>query len=571
MRTESRNIMKKEKLFGVLAIILIIIFSISISPRQLQNDTFYTVTIGKLIAEDGIDGIDHFSWHDGLPYTYPHWLYDLGMYFIYNLGSWDGIYISTCVFAAILGIGIYITNSRLTKNEILSFIVTIAVMYLLKGYIAARAQLVTFILFILLVYNIERFLQNKKVKNVLAILAIQTLIANLHVAVWPFTFVLYLPYIGEYLIAELIEATLYKKIQIASLKSKIKKINIKLEKKELDSKKIEKLKNKLIKLNEELQQKKERVDKIKAKRQEKEGKSYKVIISKNKNARWLILIMVITILTGLLTPLGTTPYTYTYLTIKGNTVNNINEHLPLTLINNTPMICTIIIILALLTFSDLKIKLADLFMLGGLCFLMFSSRRQQSMFVLIGSISFTRMVTNFIERHTGYPIKDMIKKYFNKFIAFILIAIVLSLSLHFYKEIKDNDYINKKTYPIEASEWILNNLDVQNIRLYNEYNYGSYLLYKGIPVFIDSRADLYAPEFNTPTEDKSDGEDIFMDFINSSNISSYYGDIFKKYNITHVIVYKNSKINMLIQKADSEKYREIYSDDYFVIYEIIRY
>ena len=62
-----------------------------------------------------------------------------------------------------------------------------------------------------------------------------------------------------------------------------------------------------------------------------------------------------------------------------------------------------------------------------------------------------------------------------------------------------------------------------------------------------------------------------MDFINSSNISSYYGDIFKKYNITHVIVYKNSKINMLIQKADSEKYREIYSDDYFVIYEIIRY
>lgn len=34
------------------------------------------------------------------------------------------------------------------------------------------------------------------------------------------------------------------------------------------------------------------------------------------------------------------------------------------------------------------------------------------------------------------------------------------------------------------------------MKLFNEYNYGSYLLYKGVPVFIDSRADLYAPEFN---------------------------------------------------------------------------
>ena len=62
-----------------------------------------------------------------------------------------------------------------------------------------------------------------------------------------------------------------------------------------------------------------------------------------------------------------------------------------------------------------------------------------------------------------------------------------------------------------------------------------------------------------------------MDFINTSNISTYYGDTFKKHKITHVILYKNSKINMLITKTDSEKYKELYSDDNFVIYEIIKY
>ena len=139
----------KIKFFGLIAIILIIIFAFSITPKQVQNDVFYTVTIGNLIQENGIDGVDHFSWHENLPYTYPHWLYDVGMSFIYNLGGFNAIYISTCIFSCILGICIYFVNSKITKNKLISFAVTIAVLYLIKGYITARAQLVTFILFIL--------------------------------------------------------------------------------------------------------------------------------------------------------------------------------------------------------------------------------------------------------------------------------------------------------------------------------------------------------------------------------------------------------------------------------------
>ena len=93
----------KKIVFGLMAIILIVIFAFSITPRQLQNDIFYTIKIGDLIQKNGIDGIDHFSWHEGLPYTYPHWLYDVGMSFLYNLGGFNAIYISTCVFSCVLG------------------------------------------------------------------------------------------------------------------------------------------------------------------------------------------------------------------------------------------------------------------------------------------------------------------------------------------------------------------------------------------------------------------------------------------------------------------------------------
>ena len=558
----------KEKIFWVLAIILIVLFAISISPKSLQNDTFYTVTIGKLISENGIDGQDHFSWHEGLPYEYPHWLYDLGMYKIFELGGWDAIYISTCIFAAILGICIFISNSRLTKNSILSFFVTIAVLYLMKSYIAARAQLVTFILFIIFLYNIERFLQNRKIINAVMLLLIQTIIANLHVAVWPFTFVLYLPYVAEYLIACLIEIVLYKKVPIFVIKDKIRDIKRKIAKPNIDKAKLEILKNKLQILENKLEDKKIKAERIKEKREQELKNAYKITITKNNNAKWLILVMIVSIATGLLTPLGKTPYTYTYLTMIGNTVKNINEHLPLTLTKNVEMMSTLVVLLTLLIFTKAKVKLSDLFMLGGLTYLMFSSRRQQSMFVLIGSVAFTRTVTNWLIANFNYSNEQFAKKWINTFTMFVVSAILLSFSANLYNKVKNDKYINESTYPVQASEWILENLDVKNIKLFNEYNYGSYLLYKGIPVFIDSRADLYAPEFNTKTGNKVDGNDIFIDFINESSISVYYGDIFKQYDVTHVILYKGSKVNMLIQKADSEKYKEIYSDNSFVIYEV---
>ena len=61
-----------------------------------------------------------------------------------------------------------------------------------------------------------------------------------------------------------------------------------------------------------------------------------------------------------------------------------------------------------------------------------------------------------------------------------------------------------------------------------------------------------------------------MDFINTSGIGNFYGDTFEKYGITHVITYKNSKISMIIDKTQKDKYKELYRDKYFVVYEILK-
>ena len=538
--------------FIILAVILISLFCFAITPVSLQNDTFYSIKIGEHIQNVGIDMQDPFSWHEGLSYTYPHWLYDLLTYWIYAAFNMDGIYIVTCILSCILGISIYYVNYKINKNNLISFLLAVGVMYLIKSYVAARAQLVTFILFTWTVYFIERFLQTKKWRYGVFLILISLAIANLHVAVWPFFFVLFLPYIGEYIIAALGDTILYKKISL-----KILKLRYNILKKKSAEEKAGKVLEKINELE-------SRVAKIKNVREQNIKEPYKIKIERNKNIKFLILIMIICALMGLITPTGDTPYTYLYKTMIGNTTQNINEHLPMTLSDQLPIMCTLIIFLAILIFTKAKIKLSDLFMLGGLTYLMLTSRRQLTMFAIMGSIVLGRLIVDMFKRYnTGseWLLEKLVKP-----VGMVVLICVMGLFSLNYMEPKiklKQSYIDETAYPVKACDYILNEsgIDLSKARFYNEYNYGSYMLFRGIPVFIDSRADLYSPEFNGLDED------IFMDFINTSNIGVFYEDTFEKYGITHVICYKNAKMNMIITKTNDPNYNLLYSDNNFVVYE----
>ena len=544
--------------FHVMAVICILIFCFALTPITFQNDTYYTIAIGKHIAETKtVDMQDPFSWHENLPYTYPHWAYDLGTYFIYQLGEnieiggFCSLYIATITLTIILGLVIYYTNNKLCKNPLISFIITLIIMYLLKDFIAARAQLVTFILFALTILFIEQFIKTKKKRYAVYLVIIPILIANLHCAVWPFYFVLYLPYIAEYLLITLNDAYIFNKLSIWWNKVKLNKLN-----KKGNIEKIGKCQEKIAKL----QLEKENYIKQTEKRRKK---SYKIIVRKEPIVKWLIVIMIICAFTGLLTPIGTTPYTYLINTLQGNTTNSISEHQPLVLINHKTMLAVLIVYILLLIFTDVKATLSDFFMLGGLTLLAFMSRRQFSIFVIICGFIFAKMVAYLVEKYDKKGVQSLMQ-YMTSFLGKTLtLLVVILLSVLIYKPKVGDKFVNTSSYPVDASTYILENIDTENMKLFNEYNYGSYLLFRGIPVFIDSRADLYAPEFNKGNNEE--GRDIFSDYINTSNISSYYESQFDKYDITHVIIGKKSKLNMLLSKDSN--YKQLYSDNNFVVYD----
>ena len=535
--------------FNLIAIVCIIIFCFAITPITLQNDTFYTIKIGEHIVNSGnIDMKDPFSMHD-LPYTYPHWLYDVGIYFIYQLGGMAGIYLSTVILACMLGVTVYITNKKIVKNELVSFLLTMGVMYIITGFIAARAQLVT-------VYFIEQFLETKKKRYAIGLIVIPTVIANVHLAVWPFYFIIFLPYIAEYLIALLVDSHIIYKVQKRYYEYKMQQTQNKPTKEEKcpnRQDKIEILQNKRQILEDKFKQSLQ-------KQAERRKNPYKIRIQRKDSVKWLIVIMLICVLTGLLTPLGDTPYTYLVKTMQGNTTKSINEHLPMVLIQNRGTLTILAIVLSILVFTDTKIRLKDFFMLGGLIILALSSKRQLSMLTLIGVYSINRLVCDLFHKYDKDGTEKFMKNITSGFGAVITILLVILVSIVEFKPQAGNKFIDEKTYPVQAVEWLKQNVNISEIRLYNEYNYGSYILYQGVPVFIDSRADLYTPEFNGDKD-----KDIFTDALQIANVSKYYEDGFEKYDFTHLLIPKNTKINMFIKR--DENYKELYKDDHFIIYE----
>lgn len=90
-------------------------------------------------------------------------------------------------------------------------------------------------------------------------------------------------------------------------------------------------------------------------------------------------------------------------------------------------------------------------------------------------------------------------------------------------------------------------------RVLNEAFFGGYLIWRGIPVFIDGRAELY-------------GEDFVVKFLNAlslKDVNAFY-DILKSYDIDAVLLNPNTPASLLVDHL--EGWERVYADDTAVLH-----
>lgn len=480
--------MKKDKknIFILLGILVIIFLCFCTTNKFMENDVFYSIKVGESIFNNGIDFKDHFSWIGNLSYTYPHWLFDCLIYKVYSAFDFSGIYILTFILFSILIGLIFLLNIRRKKDIKASFITAIIISYFLSYYASGRAQLITYIVFLLEIYFIENFLEKKSVLSIIGLFVLPIIIANVHVAVFYFYFILFLPYIVEYVISIILEK---RKCNISSIS-----------------------------------------------------------IDKNSNLKYLLYLLPFIFLTGFISPLGLNVYTYYPKTLVGSSMSYISEHDPINIKIHLSFFVFVAFYFVFILFNKKKVRLKDLFLLAGLILMTLLHTRNYSLFLVVSSYFLTDMVIYFY---------SLIKKENIKVIFLVLVTFLVSyFSVDKFLENKEVEYVSSRMYPVEAVSYIKKNLMTNDVRLFNDYDYGSYLILNDIKVFIDSRADLYTKEFNS---------ELSQFFEQEMRIESFYPFLFEQYRITHALVRVNDIMDIILR--NHVDYEEIYNDSSFVIYQ----
>ena len=203
--------MKKSKKLTIIFSIIVAIATIGFVRKEFQNDTFFNISIGKYILENGIDMQEHFSWVQGLTYTYSHWAFDIVIYIIHNIWGFTGLYVGTIIFAIITNVVLFNLLNERSKSPIVALLTTLILTYFIRGCFTARSQIVSFVCFIIEIYAIEKLIETGKKRYIIILCLLSVIIANFHAATWPLFLVLFLPYIG----AAFLKAVLPKSIYIA--------------------------------------------------------------------------------------------------------------------------------------------------------------------------------------------------------------------------------------------------------------------------------------------------------------------------------------------------------------------
>ncbi|MGB9812435.1 MAG: hypothetical protein ACPLRZ_11585 [Thermovenabulum sp.] len=255
--------------------------------------------------------------------------------------------------------------------------------------------------------------------------------------------------------------------------------------------------------------------------------------------------LIFSIIGTVITPQFTGIFRYSYAaSSNADIINNINEwHSPD--FHNILFIyiaVTSIINLIIKAKEDSKITEAEIIMTANLLLFLKSLRH---MLMLVPVIS---MYSVDITRTFAIINKDnliMIKRYSPLITMVIMITMLLTMILgcnanQVITNIITGDILSQQT-EAKVAQYILENKLTENI--FNDYLLGDYFLWYGIPVFIDSRADMYI--FNK--------KEIWDDFMALRNITTAEPEkIIEKHNIKTVAIDKKTRLSLYMQKLAVE-------------------
>ena len=127
----------------------------------------------------------------------------------------------------------------------------------------------------------------------------------------------------------------------------------------------------------------------------------------------------------------------------------------------------------------------------------------------------------------------------------ILVAAVGTAVFWSVSKISGNDAAIAARYPVAAVDY-LEASGLDKARGYNSYNWGGYLIWRGIPVFVDGRADVY-------------GDPFLLFYRETFEVHSTWQEPLNQHNVDYVLMERGTPLTAVL--TASPEWNQVYEDN----------
>lgn len=197
----------------------------------------------------------------------------------------------------------------------------------------------------------------------------------------------------------------------------------------------------------------------------------------------------------------------------------------------------------LLILARQRIELTDLTLFMGFAFAGLLSARHTPLFAVIAPPVITRAVAHkqpVLAHQRNVPALNWL----------ILVLALVATGLNYRQTLLNDRVQEMQLYPQAALNYLVSQ-GWDTKPGYNDYNWGGYLIWAGIPVFIDGRADVH-------------GDALMREYVQTLHIHENWRAPLDKYGVEYVLIGPRTPLGVLLK--ETAEWKHVYRDDVAVIF-----
>ncbi len=272
------------------------------------------------------------------------------------------------------------------------------------------------------------------------------------------------------------------------------------------------------------------------------------------NIRYLAIMTIISFLTAGLNPNGAELWLYPFFTLGSSAMqayiqewHSPNFHAVIFL----PFVLILAVGVLSLIFTNRRPTWDELLIFGGTAAAGLLSARNIPLFAIVSAPIIGRHLLSSLAGTAVYPMLSGEKKppppsrFMQGLNWVILVIAVIGVMLWTVEKIGGNEDEIAERFPVQAVDFLEANNLAEDLG-YNSYNWGGYLIWRGFPVFVDGRADVY-------------GDPFLFYYLQTFEVRDNWQEPLDEYDVKYVLMEKGSPLTTVLQTSD--QWQEVYSDE----------